>query len=83
MELPVQVNGKLRDKITSPADADEATILAAAETAPARSRGSRERRSQEAVCAEEAGEFRRHLILHTGALKRRESRPCPSKLKSR
>ena len=27
MELPVQVNGKLRDKITVPADADEATIL--------------------------------------------------------
>ena len=30
MELPVQVNGKLRDKISVPADADEATILAAA-----------------------------------------------------
>ena len=30
MELPVQVNGKLRDKITVPADADEATILEAA-----------------------------------------------------
>jgi leucyl-tRNA synthetase len=27
MELPVQVNGKLRDKITVSADADEATIL--------------------------------------------------------
>ncbi len=27
MDLPVQVNGKLRDKITVPADADEATIL--------------------------------------------------------
>src|SRR5204862_7135786 len=33
MELPVQVNGKLRDKITVPADADEATILATAEKA--------------------------------------------------
>jgi leucyl-tRNA synthetase len=33
LELPVQVNGKLRDKITVPADADEATILAAAEAA--------------------------------------------------
>ena len=31
MELPVQVNGKLRDRITVPADADEATILQAAE----------------------------------------------------
>ncbi len=30
LELPVQVNGKLRDKITVPADADEATILATA-----------------------------------------------------
>ena len=30
MELPVQVNGKLRDKITVPADADEQTILATA-----------------------------------------------------
>jgi leucyl-tRNA synthetase len=30
MELPVQVNGKLRDKISVPADADEPTILAAA-----------------------------------------------------
>jgi len=34
MDLPVQVNGKLRDKITVPADADEATILKAAELAP-------------------------------------------------
>jgi leucyl-tRNA synthetase len=34
MELPVQVNGKLRDKITVAADADEAAILAAAEQAP-------------------------------------------------
>jgi leucyl-tRNA synthetase len=34
MELPVQVNGKLRDKITVPADADESTILAAAQSAP-------------------------------------------------
>jgi leucyl-tRNA synthetase len=31
MEIPVQVNGKLRDKITVPADADEPTILATAE----------------------------------------------------
>ena len=31
MELPVQVNGKLRDKITVAADADEASILSAAE----------------------------------------------------
>jgi leucyl-tRNA synthetase len=34
MQLPVQVNGKLRDKISVPADADEATILSAAQTAP-------------------------------------------------
>jgi leucyl-tRNA synthetase len=34
MELPVQVNGKLRDKLRVPADADEATILQAAEAAP-------------------------------------------------
>jgi leucyl-tRNA synthetase len=27
LELPVQVNGKVRDKITVPADADEATVL--------------------------------------------------------
>jgi leucyl-tRNA synthetase len=33
MELPVQVNGKLRDKISVPADADEQTILKAAERA--------------------------------------------------
>ncbi|MGH7213323.1 MAG: leucine--tRNA ligase [Tepidisphaeraceae bacterium] len=33
MELPVQVNGKVRDKITVPADADEATILQTAEAA--------------------------------------------------
>jgi len=33
MELPVQVNGKLRDKITVPADADEETILKTAESA--------------------------------------------------
>jgi leucyl-tRNA synthetase len=33
MELPLQVNGKLRDKITVPTDADEQTILAAAEAA--------------------------------------------------
>jgi leucyl-tRNA synthetase len=31
IELPVQVNGKLRGKITMPIDADEATVLAAAE----------------------------------------------------
>ena len=30
LELPVQVNGKLRDKITVPADASEETILSAA-----------------------------------------------------
>ncbi|MCC6422840.1 MAG: leucine--tRNA ligase [Phycisphaerales bacterium] len=30
LQLPVQVNGKLRDKITVPADADQQTILAAA-----------------------------------------------------
>ncbi len=30
LELPVQINGKLRDKITVPADASEETILAAA-----------------------------------------------------
>jgi len=34
MELPVQVNGKLRDKITVPADADELAILQAAAAAP-------------------------------------------------
>jgi leucyl-tRNA synthetase len=34
MELPVQVNGKVRDKVTVQADADEETILAAAEQAP-------------------------------------------------
>jgi leucyl-tRNA synthetase len=33
MELPVQVNGKLRDRISVPADADEATILSAAQQA--------------------------------------------------
>ena len=33
MEIPVQVNGKLRDKITVPADADESTILTRAEAA--------------------------------------------------
>jgi leucyl-tRNA synthetase len=33
IELPVQVNGKLRDKIVVPADADEATILQTAESA--------------------------------------------------
>ena len=31
MELPVQVNGKVRDKIRVPADADEAAVLQAAE----------------------------------------------------
>ena len=31
MELPVQVNGKVRDKITVPADADEATVFQTAE----------------------------------------------------
>jgi leucyl-tRNA synthetase len=34
MELPVQVNGKLRDRVNVPADADEATILSAAKSAP-------------------------------------------------
>ena len=33
MELPVQVNGKLRDKISVAADADEQTILKKAESA--------------------------------------------------
>jgi len=33
IELPVQVNGKLRDKIVVPAESDEATILATAERA--------------------------------------------------
>jgi len=33
IELPVQVNGKLRDKISVAADADEATILQSAERA--------------------------------------------------
>jgi leucyl-tRNA synthetase len=33
MELPVQVNGKVRDKVTVPADADEQTVLSAAEAA--------------------------------------------------
>jgi leucyl-tRNA synthetase len=33
LELPVQVNGKVRDKITVPADAAEADILSAAEAA--------------------------------------------------
>ncbi|HWE03708.1 MAG TPA: leucine--tRNA ligase, partial [Tepidisphaeraceae bacterium] len=33
LELPVQVNGKLRDKITVPADASDASILEAAENA--------------------------------------------------
>jgi leucyl-tRNA synthetase len=33
IELPVQVNGKLRDRITVEADADEATVFAAAEAA--------------------------------------------------
>jgi leucyl-tRNA synthetase len=34
MELPVQVNGKLRGKITVPADADEGTILTTAKSDP-------------------------------------------------
>jgi leucyl-tRNA synthetase len=34
MELPVQVNGKVRDKITVAADADEASILSTAQAAP-------------------------------------------------
>ncbi len=33
VELPVQVNGKLRDKVTVPADADETAVFAAAEKA--------------------------------------------------
>jgi leucyl-tRNA synthetase len=36
IELPVQVNGKLRGKITVPAGADESTVLAAAEADVAR-----------------------------------------------
>jgi leucyl-tRNA synthetase len=34
MELPVQVNGKLRDRITVPADASQEDILATAEKSP-------------------------------------------------
>jgi leucyl-tRNA synthetase len=34
IQLPVQVNGKVRDRIEVPAEADEAAILAAAERAP-------------------------------------------------
>ena len=34
IELPVQVNGKVRDKITVAADADEESILCAAQQAP-------------------------------------------------
>jgi leucyl-tRNA synthetase len=34
MELPVQVNGKVRGKITAPADADQATVLAIAKADP-------------------------------------------------
>jgi leucyl-tRNA synthetase len=34
IELPVQVNGKVRDKITVAADADEESILSAAQQAP-------------------------------------------------
>jgi len=34
MDLPVQVNGNVRDKVTVPADADEAAILQTAELAP-------------------------------------------------
>ncbi|MDW8263610.1 MAG: hypothetical protein RMJ35_13865, partial [Phycisphaerales bacterium] len=34
MELPVQVNGRVRDRITVPADATEQDILAAAASAP-------------------------------------------------
>jgi leucyl-tRNA synthetase len=34
LELPVQVNGKLRDRVSVPADADEGTILATAKSAP-------------------------------------------------
>ena len=33
MELPIQVNGRLRDKITVPADSTQSTILAAAQSA--------------------------------------------------
>jgi leucyl-tRNA synthetase len=33
MELPVQVNGKLRDKITVAQEADEQAVLTAAQTA--------------------------------------------------
>jgi len=31
IDIPVQVNGKLRDKLTLPADTDEATVFAAVE----------------------------------------------------
>jgi leucyl-tRNA synthetase len=34
MELPVQVNGKLRDRIIVPADIDEQAVLKAASEAP-------------------------------------------------
>ncbi|NLF58766.1 MAG: class I tRNA ligase family protein, partial [Candidatus Hydrogenedens sp.] len=34
IEIPVQVLGKLRGKVTVPADADQAAILAAAKTDP-------------------------------------------------
>lgn len=36
VEVPVQINGKLRGKVTVPADADEPTVLAAAEADVAR-----------------------------------------------
>src|SRR5205823_10233923 len=34
IELPVQVNGKVRDKITVPADSEEPAILQSAQLAP-------------------------------------------------
>ena len=75
MELPVQVNGKVRDKITVAADADEATILDAAESAEKREAVDRRQDDQEeAVRAEEAGEF---------CCGMREFARCPLKSKRR
>jgi leucyl-tRNA synthetase len=34
VEIPVQVNGKVRDHVEVPPDADEATVRAAAEALP-------------------------------------------------
>jgi leucyl-tRNA synthetase len=57
MEWPVQVNGKLRDKIVVPTDADEQTILQTAESAEKARRGSRHGSSKTTVRAQEASEF--------------------------